>query len=117
MRFSFRIFNENNSEISCTEYMEVLPLMRQQIITQGIMKKILLFPYQIQLLQKLAKKSKMDCWFDMDDNGEVRDLENGGRVMSTRNACRQLIEGLTPEDLDGLSGSEVHTLLGITSKL
>lgn len=117
MRFSFTIFNENNSEISCTEYLEVLPLNININNTQKIMKTITLQYHQAQLLQKLAKKSKMDCWFDMDDNGVVRDLQNGGRVMSTKNACRQLIDGFTPEDLDGLSGREVNTLLEIAIKL
>jgi hypothetical protein len=75
------------------------------------MAKLELKSYQIAVLQKLAKYSHMDNWFNLDDDGVLRDRENNNREMSVRNGCKQLMEGLTPEDLECLDGGETYTLL------
>jgi len=75
------------------------------------MAKLELTSYQISVLQKLAKASHMDNWFNLDDDGVLRDRENKNRKMSVRNGCKQLMEGLTPEDLECLDGSETYTLM------
>ena len=82
-----------------------------------IMAKLELEKHQIPVLQKLAKYSHMDNWFNLDDDGVLRDRENHNRVMSVRNGCKQLMEGLTPEDLECLDGGELYTLMYFTSNV
>lgn len=74
-------------------------------------KKLELQSHQIPVLQKLAKVSKIDNWFNLDDDGVLRDRENGNKVMSVRKGCKQLMDGITPEDLELLDGSEIYTLM------
>lgn len=76
-----------------------------------IMTKLVLNNPQIAVLQRLAEITLMDSWFNLDDNGIVRDRENNNRIMSTRKACKQLVHGLTPEDLECLDGGELYTLI------
>ena len=80
------------------------------------MAQIELHLYEINLLERLAKRSKMDSWFKIDDEGRVRDRENGNKVMSTRKAIKQFIEGLTPYDVDGLGDGDVINLLNLAIK-
>ena len=75
------------------------------------MAKLVLKEQQVSILQKLAKTSHMDNWFNLDDDGVLRDRENGNRIMSVKNGCKQLMEGLTPEDLECLSSTETYLLL------
>jgi hypothetical protein len=75
------------------------------------MAKLVLEKYQIPILQKLAKASHMDNWFNLSDDGVLRDRENDNRIMSVRNGCKQLMDGLTPEDLECLNSTETYLLL------
>ncbi len=75
------------------------------------MGKLVLKSHQIPVLQKLAKKTKMDTWFNLDDDGVLRDAENGNRVMSVRKGCKQLMQGVVPESLEFLDASELYTLM------
>lgn len=75
------------------------------------MAKLVLKEQQVSILQKLAKASHMDNWFNLEDDGVLRDRENDNRIMSVRNGCKQLMEGLTPQDLECLNSAEVYTLL------
>ena len=75
------------------------------------MAKLVLKEQQVSILQKLAKASHMDNWFNLDDNGVLRDRDNNNRVMSIKNGCKQLMEGLTPQDLECLNSAEVYILL------
>lgn len=68
---------------------------------------------EVKLLQRLARLSKMDCWFDMQEDGKVFDLENESKQTSTKHACRQLLDGLSMEDLEHLNNNEMYTLLNI----
>ena len=79
------------------------------------MTKLVLKGQQVSILQKLAKTSHMDNWFNLDDDGVLRDRENGNRIMSVRNGCKQLMEGLTPEDLECLTSLEYYILLGFVA--
>ena len=40
---------------------------------------------QCAVLEKIASKSKMDCWFYIDGDNQIRDLEEGERVINTGN--------------------------------
>lgn len=76
-------------------------------------KKLVLSESKISVLQKIAKVSHMDNWFNLDNNGVLRDRENNNRVMSVRNGCKQLMEGVTSYDLSQLNGNEVFHLLDL----
>lgn len=75
-------------------------------------KKLGLSKSEINVLQKIAKISHMDNWFNLDDNGVLRDREHDNKVMSVRNGCKQLMEGVTSYDLNQLNGDEMYHLLG-----
>ena len=80
------------------------------------MAKVTLNASEANVLSKLAERSKMDCWCNVDGN-VIRDRENGNRVMSSRNAVRQLIDGLTGYDVETLAPTEVVTLLNLAVKV
>lgn len=48
---------------------------------------------QAAVLEKIAKRSGMDCWFAVDDNGLVHDRENHYRFMKTAEAVTLIHEG------------------------
>ncbi len=75
---------------------------------------------EYDLLDKIATKSKMDCWFQIRSTSKeedyVYDLEEGKR-MSLRKGIGQLIEGIDGMYGEYLSGDEYDTLLGLLLKL
>lgn len=71
----------------------------------------------ILLLEKIAKVSKMDCWFYIDRDGKVRDLESRNRQRSTRNSVRQLIDGMSKEDFDQLTDEDKWDLIQLMLRL
>jgi hypothetical protein len=75
------------------------------------MAKLKLNCLEIALLQKIARHSHMDNWFNLSDDGVLRDRENNNRIMSVRNGCKQLMEGLEIPTIETLTAHEVHTLL------
>ncbi len=50
---------------------------------------------QCAVLEKIASKSKMDCWFYIDGDNQIRDLEEGERVINTMEGIRLLQEGMS----------------------
>lgn len=60
-------------------------------------------------LEKIAKISKMDCWFGIDDMGRVYDREGDikGKTNKTRRILiSQLIDGMTRDTWDALTDDE-----------
>lgn len=72
---------------------------------------------ELAALDKVAKKSGMDCWFCTTTEGNFRDLENKGRAMSGKKAVKQLIEGLQSETFAELTDEEKFALLNAASKV
>ena len=68
------------------------------------------------LLMGIARRSKMDCWFCVTLDGRCKDLENGGRIIPVSKAVRQLVEGMSFEDLSCLTDSEKYQLINILLK-
>lgn len=97
----FTIFATSNNKIRSMENNKILKLSQTQQ----------------EVLKKIARRSKMDCWFDINENGEIRDLENDGKIISPRKACRELLEGATVFDLKDLDKYEVYSLLNLALKL
>jgi hypothetical protein len=75
------------------------------------MAKLKLDSKEIALFQKIAHHSHMDNWFNLSDDGVLRDRENNNRIMSVRNGCKQLMEGLEFPTIEVLTYTEVMTLL------
>ena len=80
-------------------------------------------PFTIEeeyVLEKVATQSGMDCWFGIDENGNVYDRE--GDVKSKTNQTRkvlvsQLIDGMIKETWDILSDYEQYTLVKCLGKI
>lgn len=76
---------------------------------------------EYNVLDKIAKNSKMDCWFWLAENvyGDaiVKDLENGSRPMSLRSGVSQMYEGMTDYEDYRMSASEIVTFERLLGKL
>lgn len=72
------------------------------------------------LLSDIAKDTKMDCWFAIQQNGDgedlVYDFENGKHLLLS-DGVFQLLDGTTDEDLEQLSTSDLLTLVKLLVKL
>ena len=71
----------------------------------------------IEILRKLAKVSKMDCWFSIDDNGVITDLEDNNTVMNTSEAIYMLLDGASSQDFEHLDDVEMRTLVLMLSNI
>ena len=65
----------------------------------------------IEVLRKLAKVSKMDCWFSIDDSGVITDLEDNNAVMNTSEAIYMLMDGASTQDFEQLDDREMRVLV------
>lgn len=68
---------------------------------------------QCDVLDKIARRSKMDCWFGTDEYGRVHDYEKEGRgtLVDPKIGVGQLIDGMTSEDFHSLTEDEKFTLI------
>lgn len=80
-------------------------------------KKLILSQKEIAILGKLAKRSKMDCWFSIGEDGKIRDLESKGKTISTRKAVAQLADGLTDYDMEVLENGEKTAFAALLKRL
>lgn len=75
---------------------------------------------EYELLTKIARKSKMDCWFQIRQNAKgddcVFDLENHKRL-SLKSAVRQLMEGIEEMYDFYLAENDYKTLINLLIKL
>ena len=65
----------------------------------------------IEVLRKLAKVSKMDCWFSIDDSGVITDLEDNNAVMNTSEAIYMLLDGASTQNFEQLDDREMRVLV------
>ena len=72
---------------------------------------IILPEESIEVLRKLAKVSKMDCWFSIDDSGVITDLEDNNAVMNTSEAIYMLMDGASTQDFEQLDDREMRILV------
>lgn len=72
---------------------------------------IILPEESIEVLRKLAKVSKMDCWFSIDDSGVITDLEDNNAVMNTSEAIYMLMDGASTQDFEQLDDREMRVLV------
>lgn len=71
----------------------------------------------IKVLRKLAKVSKMDCWFYINDSGVITDLDDNNVVMNTSEAIYMLIDGASPQDFEHLDDVEMRTIVLMLSNI
>ena len=75
---------------------------------------------EYKLLNKIARKTKMDCWFYIKQNKKkqdyVFDIENGKRL-SLKCGIKQLIDGVIDTDIFELSDDEKFILIALLGKL
>lgn len=79
-------------------------------------KKIELTTNECNVLLKVTHRAKMN-WFDIDIYNRCRDLDNNNRVISTRNAVKTIIEGLTEYDISVLTCDEMLTFLNLATRM
>lgn len=78
---------------------------------------------EFDVINKIARKSKMDCWFCIKEgknNGEdydyVFDCENGKKI-SLRRGIKQLIDGVIEENILELTEYEKYILVKLLGQL
>ena len=75
---------------------------------------------EYKLLNKIARKTKMDCWFYIKQNKKkqdyVFDIENGKRL-SLKCGIKQFIDGVIDTDIFELSDDEKFILIALLGKL
>ena len=79
-------------------------------------RKIELTANECNVLLKVTHRAKMN-WFDIDIYNRCRDLDNNNRIISTRKAVKQIVEGLTEYDLSILNYEEMRTLLNLATRI
>lgn len=83
------------------------------------MKGFILTAEEYNLLNKITRQTRTDCWFCLavDDKGFdcVKDLENGGNV-TLKFAVEQLNEAIIPDLLE-LTEEEIMTYVNLLEKL
>lgn len=79
------------------------------------MKNYKLSNEELNLVDRIATATGMDCWLQTTADGEFVDLEKN-RPMSARTAMRDLIDGLDTTTLLDLSKAELAMLVKIMGK-
>ena len=69
------------------------------------MRKVKLTTNQANVLEKIAKRSKMDDWFMIGDSLEVREKD-----------INDLMDGATDYDLETLDSHDVYNLVNVLIK-
>lgn len=72
----------------------------------------------VNLLNKIARITRKDCWFQCEYTGLIRDYENGGNIMDTKLGVYQLLEGNdATETYKHFSQTDMVRLVEILAKL
>lgn len=93
----------------------IMPITEQQIIDASNPLTI----SQEKAFERIARLSKMDCWFAIDDKGRVYDREGDikGKTDKTRRVLiSQLIDGMTRDIWDALTDDEKYNVVNGIAK-
>ena len=88
----------------------IMPVTEQQVIDASNPLKL----SEELALERIAKISKMDTWFAIDDKGRVYDREGDikGKTDKTRRTLiSQLIDGMTRDTWDALTDDEKYNVV------
>lgn len=72
--------------------------------------------HQIRLLRRIAKYTKMDCWFDIDEYGQIRDFESN-RPVNPLKGISDFIDGVNFDTFNQLNDEEKFNLLMAVSNV
>jgi hypothetical protein len=72
-------------------------------IKYGKMGKWFIDEHTLNTIELLTNQSKMDAWLYVTEEGNFKDLENGGKDLSPKRAMHDLIDGLTADDFDSIT--------------
>lgn len=70
---------------------------------------------EIRILQGIAKKTGMDTWFYLDNEGKFCDLDR--ETKSMRKGVKQLVEGMTCREFESLCTTDQYRLLNLVAKM
>ncbi|MBQ0142025.1 MAG: hypothetical protein KBT06_04375 [Prevotellaceae bacterium] len=83
--------------------------------------EIILTIEEANMLDVLTARSKMDCWFYIDDSDlhhmVIRDLENRSKIMDTREAILIVADGITSIYDYRLTGRQIKIWLDLLKRL
>ena len=73
---------------------------------------------QIKLLRRIAKYTKMDCWFDIDEYGQIRDFESDSRrPVNPQKGISDFMDGINSDTFNELSDEDKFDLLMAVSNV
>ena len=82
------------------------------------MKELVLNENEINVLNHIAKSSKMDCWFFVNENGETIDLESRcNRKKNNIRMIKQLFFGVTESDIANIGSRDTYVLFNILNRI
>lgn len=78
------------------------------------MRRIKLLQAQADVLEKIAERSKMDCWFSVSYYNEPVEEEHNVYVGDVREKdINDLIDGATEYDIETLTQDDVYCLMNL----
>lgn len=72
---------------------------------------------ELEVIEHLAKISRMDCWLGITIEGNFYDRENNNKPISGKKAMCDFIEGLVYDDLANLDNTDKLTFVKALGKL
>lgn len=106
LKYGSSLSEVNKALVECG----IMPVTEQQAIDASNPLKLC----EEIALEKIAKLSKMDTWFGIDDKGRVYDREGDvkGKTDKTRRVLiSQLIDGMTRDTWDALTDDERYNAI------
>ena len=104
MKFGLPLSAYNKALVECG----IEPVTKEQVLDAANP-----FTYsQIRLLRRIAKYTKMHCWFDIDEYGQIRDLESDSRrPVNPRTGISDFMDGVNSNTFNQLNDEEKFDLL------
>ena len=104
MKFGLPLSAYNKALVECG----IEPVTKEQVLDAANP-----FTYsQIRLLRRIAKYTKMHCWFDIDEYGQIRDLESDSRrPVTPRTGISDFMDGVNSDTFNQLNDEEKFDLL------
>lgn len=72
---------------------------------------------EANMLDVLTHRTKMDCWFWIDDDLNVRDLEEDEKLMDTKEAVLMVDDGITNINDYGLTAEQISCYNNLIQRL
>lgn len=110
MKFGLPLSEYNKALVECG----IEPVTKEQVLDAANP----FTDHQIRLLRRIAKYTKMDCWFDIDEYGQIRDFESDSRrPVNPRKGISDFIDGVNSDTFNQLNDEEKFDLLMAVSNV